>query len=140
MKGETMNRRNFLSLMVGGVAAAAAVRSFPFQVFSFPKEIVVPERLSLYGLPYWETAPYTGAMYAIAREGVFEFDGPQPGWKKISQEIDIEEARRILPGPFRWQGAKGVIRRSLLMADGSVVDYDDPHRSPESLPPVHGIT
>jgi hypothetical protein len=33
-----MNRRNFLSLMVGGVAVAAA-RSFPFRVFSFPKEV-----------------------------------------------------------------------------------------------------
>ena len=33
-----MNRRNFLGLMVGGVAAAAAVRTFPFRVFSFPNE------------------------------------------------------------------------------------------------------
>jgi hypothetical protein len=34
-----MNRRNFLSLMFGGVAAAAAVRTFPFRVFSFPSEV-----------------------------------------------------------------------------------------------------
>ena len=34
-----MNRRNFLGLMVGGVAAAAAVRTFPFRVFSFPKQV-----------------------------------------------------------------------------------------------------
>jgi len=34
-----MNRRNFLSMMVGGVAAAAAVRTFPFRVFSFPQEV-----------------------------------------------------------------------------------------------------
>ena len=27
-----MNRRNFLGLMVGGVAAAAAVRTFPFRL------------------------------------------------------------------------------------------------------------
>lgn len=38
-----MNRRNFLSMMVGGVAAAAAVRTFPFRVFSFPKEIKVAQ-------------------------------------------------------------------------------------------------
>jgi hypothetical protein len=37
-----MNRRSFLRSMFGGVAAAAAVRTFPFRVFSFPKEIVVP--------------------------------------------------------------------------------------------------
>ena len=34
-----MNRRNFLSTLIGGLAATAAVRSFPFRVFSFPKEI-----------------------------------------------------------------------------------------------------
>jgi hypothetical protein len=37
-----MERRGFLKLMVGGVAAAAAVRTFPFRVFSFPKEIQLP--------------------------------------------------------------------------------------------------
>jgi hypothetical protein len=135
-----MERRNFLRMMVGGVVAGAAVRSFPFRVFSFPKEIVVPERLSLYSIPYGDCYNPTGTMYGISRNGVFEFGGAQGGWKKVSQEIDIAKARKMFPGPFRWQGAKGVIRRSLLMADGSVVDYDDPHRSPESLPPVHGIT
>jgi hypothetical protein len=34
-----MNRRSFLGLLTGGLAASAAVRSFPFRVFSFPKEI-----------------------------------------------------------------------------------------------------
>jgi len=37
-----MNRRSFLGLMVGGVAAAAAVRTYPFRVFSFPTEIKPP--------------------------------------------------------------------------------------------------
>ncbi len=31
-----MNRRNFLRALTGGVAAAAAVRTFPFRVFSIP--------------------------------------------------------------------------------------------------------
>lgn len=35
-----MNRRNFLRAMVGGVAVAAAERTFPFRVFFFPKEVV----------------------------------------------------------------------------------------------------
>jgi hypothetical protein len=38
-----MNRRSFLGLLAGGLAASAAVRSFPFRVFSFPKEIVRPQ-------------------------------------------------------------------------------------------------
>jgi hypothetical protein len=36
-----MNRRGFLGTLVGGVAAAAAVRTFPFKVFSFPTEIKI---------------------------------------------------------------------------------------------------
>lgn len=38
-----MNRRNFLRSMIGGVATAAAVRTFPFRVFSFPTDIVIPD-------------------------------------------------------------------------------------------------
>lgn len=35
-----MDRRNFLRSLVGGVAVAAAARTFPFRVFSFSKEVV----------------------------------------------------------------------------------------------------
>lgn len=34
-----MNRRNFLSTMLYGLATSVAVRKFPFSVYSFPKEI-----------------------------------------------------------------------------------------------------
>ncbi len=34
-----MNRRGFLKALIGGVATAAAVRTFPFRVYSFPTEI-----------------------------------------------------------------------------------------------------
>jgi hypothetical protein len=34
-----MNRRNFLGTVVGGVAASAAIRTWPFRVYSFPKDI-----------------------------------------------------------------------------------------------------
>ncbi len=34
-----LDRRKFLGLLVGGVAAGAAVRSFPFRVYSFPTEL-----------------------------------------------------------------------------------------------------
>jgi len=52
-----MDRRSFFGMMVGGLATVAAVRSFPFRVFSFPKEVMVP---SLRGfqtdamLSFWE--------------------------------------------------------------------------------------
>lgn len=37
-----MERRSFLKMIIGGVAAVAAVQSFPFRVYSFPSEIVAP--------------------------------------------------------------------------------------------------
>jgi hypothetical protein len=41
--GDRMNRRSFLKTLVGGVAGAAAVRTWPFRVFSFPSEVVIPK-------------------------------------------------------------------------------------------------
>lgn len=38
-----MNRRRFLSTLVGGVAVSAAARTWPFRVFSFPSEIKTPQ-------------------------------------------------------------------------------------------------
>jgi hypothetical protein len=35
-----MDRRKFLNSLISGIAASAAVRTFPFRVYSFPKEIV----------------------------------------------------------------------------------------------------
>lgn len=43
-----MNRRGFLGAMVGGIATAAAVRTWPFRVYSFPAE---PMAFSLADLP-----------------------------------------------------------------------------------------
>ena len=40
-----MDRREFLSTLVGGVFVNAAVRTWPFRVFSFPSRIVIPAHL-----------------------------------------------------------------------------------------------
>jgi len=34
-----MDRRSFFHSMIGGVATAAAVRTWPFRVYSFPSEL-----------------------------------------------------------------------------------------------------
>ena len=36
------DRRNFLRTLVGGLAATAAARTWPFRVYSFPTEIIQP--------------------------------------------------------------------------------------------------
>lgn len=42
-----MNRRSFFKSMVGGIATAAAVRAFPFRVFSFPSEVKIAPPVSI---------------------------------------------------------------------------------------------
>jgi hypothetical protein len=44
-----MNRRSFLRFAVGGIATAAAVRTFPFRVFSFANKITIATRPALGG-------------------------------------------------------------------------------------------
>lgn len=39
-----MDRRSFFRTMVGGGAASAAVRTWPFRVYSFPTQITIPPR------------------------------------------------------------------------------------------------
>jgi hypothetical protein len=41
-----MDRRHFLQTLVGGLAAGAAIRTWPFRVYSFPTEI---QTIPLYG-------------------------------------------------------------------------------------------
>lgn len=43
-----LNRRGFLQALVGGVATAAAVRTFPFRVFSFPTAVAKPVAYATY--------------------------------------------------------------------------------------------
>jgi hypothetical protein len=79
-----MDRRNFLRAMVGGVATAAAVRSFPFRVFSFPTQIELPtqkqieflvgtdplyigQSISLHGLRWDADTTTAGPYRGIAR-------------------------------------------------------------------------
>jgi hypothetical protein len=46
-----MNRRKFLGTLVGGLAGAAAVRTWPFRVYSFPSLVMEPtyEEIARYG-------------------------------------------------------------------------------------------
>ena len=60
-----VTRRGFLGMMVGGVAAAAAVRTWPFRVFSFPTEIAIPS------VPAFNTATWQDlALIYYDREAI----------------------------------------------------------------------
>jgi hypothetical protein len=73
-----MDRRGFLGMMIGGIAASAAVRTFPFRVFSFPS-VVKPVR-DYYSIEWpivtraWEYGSYLPEMTLASRAFAgFEF-------------------------------------------------------------------
>ena len=49
-----LSRRRFMQLSIGGVVAAAAVRTFPFRVYSFSQEIVLAPATALTNLDRYE--------------------------------------------------------------------------------------
>jgi len=46
-----MDRRNFLRTLIGGVAAGAAVRTWPFRVYSFPSILAAGDVFEFIGHP-----------------------------------------------------------------------------------------
>lgn len=44
-----MNRRSFLGQLIGGIAASAAVRTWPFRVYSFPDKIEIAYPDTVFG-------------------------------------------------------------------------------------------
>ena len=76
-----MNRRAFLGNLIGGVATAAAVRTWPFRVFSFPTE-VKPVKLDLgfnvfdyAGLPMFTDAECPNSQIFFLSEHLWHSDG-----------------------------------------------------------------
>jgi hypothetical protein len=65
-----MDRRAFFGMMVGGVAATAAVRTFPFRVYSFPTEIT-----PVIQWPEWMLRPEGYLFNPNSREELQRFMG-----------------------------------------------------------------
>jgi hypothetical protein len=63
-----VDRRNFMRSLIGGVAATAAVRTWPFRVFSFAPEVKV------FTLEYLNQAMGRIDMLDLSRWGRFEFE------------------------------------------------------------------
>lgn len=113
-----MNRRGFLAALTGGVVAGAAVRTWPFRVFSFPTDIVIA-RPGVQTIAFVEASEYvtrivglriplripnTG-MHAVSQEGSIVNLGPL--WKCFTvytpEELDTLIAEhRATQGPA-WE-------------------------------------
>lgn len=75
-----MQRRSFFRMVIGGVAMSAAVRTWPFRVFSFPKRITVSSfGVSDFSVPAGEGLPSKILKSYVRTEDIpgsygFEFD------------------------------------------------------------------
>jgi hypothetical protein len=77
-----MERRNFLRSMIGGVTLAAAVRTWPFRVYSFPSGGIAPAAEGA-SIPYnllaiWKDGiPLKrGVDYVLSPGGMITFKNP----------------------------------------------------------------
>lgn len=69
-----MNRRGFLRTLIGGVAATAAVRTFPFRVYSFPAEPVVD--INALGAALEDSFFTNSPLYMYFKFGQLKQNGP----------------------------------------------------------------
>ena len=73
-----MNRRSFFKRMVvGGVAAAAT--QWPFRVYSFPREIVIPQSVGPVTIRFVRTFDVNGAKFTNHWDVLY-------GWGKVYPE------------------------------------------------------
>jgi hypothetical protein len=92
-----MNRRKFFRTMIGGVAATAAVRTWPFRVYSFPTQIkpatsnLEYSRFSFGGLPV-QVDPFCppGRIYTLNANPSM-LGVPPRGSYKIIHPYTLEE-------------------------------------------------
>ena len=85
-----MDRRNFLRKMIGGVAVAAAVRTWPFRVYSFP---TVPTRVDMLDMSHW--GGYDDYVWYLHPDQKKAFDA--------IQAIELETLRKHIPELIRRQ-------------------------------------
>ena len=81
-----MNRRGFLTSLIGGVSATAAVRTWPFRVYSFPTDIAVARDLEA---EFW--AMFSEAMKRPHRPYLFAY-----------------RSDSVLPREIKWANDKGI--------------------------------
>lgn len=127
-----MNRRGFLKMMVGGVAAAAAVRTYPFRVFSFPEEIRVARHV-----PKEIAALWKQRLDLIGRFGT---DTGAEWWMHPVQLAALKELGFDPYGDHRWLATTlppllGLGNRSLI----GIPVRECPYLDPKAPPVLHRL-
>ena len=94
-----MDRRNFFRQMIGGVAAAAAVRTFPFRVFSFPTDLRIVNPI-VGQTNYFSgcSASYMAAIQALELETIAQ-EIPD---LLLTENMLYEKLRRNNDFRFKW--------------------------------------
>lgn len=71
------DRRNFLATLVGGIAGMAAVRTWPFRVYSFPSGIQTPTEHEVLGM--WAADVMRRFAVTLDRTALQIYSIPMPG-------------------------------------------------------------
>jgi hypothetical protein len=117
-----MNRRKFLSTLIGGVVASAAVRTLPFRVYSFPSELAQPPQINgqvfvrLNELTRWYQEE-TAMERAIARE-------LYKAHNKFAFHILAEMSKDLWVAPFP-KGAKELAQAGYIYRGDSICKHPE---------------
>ena len=84
-----MSRR----LFIGGVLAGAAVRTWPFRVYSFPRNIIVPRAGDLFAVPLFSSLYEVrdGGVVCLKKDAKLEFHsmfGSRRVWRLVRNSED----------------------------------------------------
>lgn len=101
-----MDRRSFLNTFIGGIVGSAAIRTWPFRVYSFPSNIAAPvlfvdsESIKLIS---WD--PENGRLIAKrGANGFYELPlPPSPPYKIIDSHVRSTQMKGIVGACFGFE-------------------------------------
>ena len=107
-----MDRRSFFHSMVGGVATAAPVRTWPFRVYSFPIE---PRLLSIEELKKIYVERAMASLFAEARESFWIPSWSVPKLLALNRSTDHNIIDSLLRGVRQVHDAHAAIQPGAML-------------------------
>jgi hypothetical protein len=111
-----MDRRKFLSTLIGGVATAAAVRTFPFRVFSFPSEIKTFDPIIA---GRGRALTYEGILEVKVPQSVAIWASPMGGPYRLVEEVSLAEAKARYG--YEWRAPETGLRVELEWSPPAII-------------------